>query len=94
MPDKTHYWGKPAINEEPYAVANDPTKDAEPPIKGMDLQQDKNEISKDKASKNPENCLLAPPSESHLLFAFAHSSFSVNFKACSNLPYVPVAVKS
>jgi len=58
----------------------------------MHLQRDKNEIGKDKATKNPEHRPVTPLSENRLLFAFAHSSFSVR-NAYSNLPDVPVAVR-
>lgn len=92
MPDKTYYRRKPIIKEEPYAKANDSTQDAEQPVKGMHLQRDKNEISKDKAPENPEHRPVTPPPESRLLFAFAHSSFSVNL-SYSNLPGVQDAVK-
>jgi len=46
MPNKTHYRGKPSIKEEPYAIANNSTQEAEQPVKGMHLQRDKNEIGK------------------------------------------------
>ena len=95
MPNKTYYFlRKPRIDEEPNAIAGDSAQEAEQPMKGMrKLMRDKNEISKAKAPENPEDCPVTPPSGSHLLLAFAHDSFSVNFKAYPNLPIVTNTVK-